>query len=90
MGGIADSSSSTRFALIEDRAKGLKLIGIMVLGRTLRDIIVPAGSQVGRGVYVGALVSVILYILRRPEIAPGRAVLWAVLGGLAATAVMAL
>ena len=87
---IVDSSNVSRFPLIEDRAKGAKLLGIIIVGRALRDVVVPANSQVGRSVYAGALAAVMLYLLARPGITRARAALWAVLGGLAITAIMAL
>ena len=90
MPGVSESSSASRFPLVEDRVKGGMLLAVVILGRALRDIIVPAGSQVGRGVYTGALVGVMLYLLARPGITPARALFWAVLGGLATTAIVAL
>jgi hypothetical protein len=89
MARISDLSSTSRFPLVEDRAKGLKLLGVIILGRALRDLIVPAGSHIGRSVYAGALVSVMLFLLARPGLARARAALWAVLGGLATAAIVA-
>jgi hypothetical protein len=89
MARFSDLSGTSRFPLVEDRAKGLKLLGVMILGRAVRDLIVPADSQVWRGIYVGALVSVMLFLLVRPGVARARAALWAVIGGLATAAVVA-
>ena len=89
MARFSDLSGTSRFPLVEDRAKGLKLLGVMILGRAVRDLIVPADSQVWRGIYVGALVSVMLFLLAQPGVARVRAALWAVLGGLATAAIVA-
>jgi hypothetical protein len=83
------ASDVPRFPLVEDRAKGLRLLAVMILGRALRDIVVPARNQIGSGVYVGALVGVLLYIMARPGVTRTRALVWAVLGGLATTVVVA-
>ena len=90
MRAIADSSNPSRFPLIDNWAKGAVLLGLVLVGRVLRDIVVPANSELGRGVYFGAVAGVLLYLMARPGITRARAAIWATLGGLATAAVMAL
>lgn len=88
MTGRIVSADSSRFPLIEDRAKGLKLVGVLAFGRLLRDFMVPVGGTLGRGVYAGTVIGLMLFILARPGMSKARASLSAIVGGIATAVLM--
>ncbi len=86
---LEPTPTTSRFSLAGDRTKGMKLLGIMIVGLTLRDHVAPAGSHVARSCYGGVVVAGMLFVLCRPGMPRLRAIVWAVLGGLAAAAAIA-
>jgi hypothetical protein len=87
--GLNVPSTANLHPLIANRAKGLKLVSILVLGRLLRDLLVPVNGTMGRRAYAGTVIGLMLFVMARPEMQVKRAALSALAGGLAAAVLIA-